>query len=120
VKILIDNCLDTRVARLFDGHDVTHAWKQGWRDYGNGRLLAAAAAAGFEVVVTIDKNIRHQQNLATLPTSVLELDVTSSRLGDVEGLAAFLGAAVRETARYRFVSLKPGGLLERLSPRTVE
>jgi len=35
-------------------------------------------------------------------------------------LAAFLGAAVRETARYRFVSLKPGGLLERLSPRTVE
>ncbi len=29
----------------------------------NGDLLAAAEAAGFEVFVTTDKNIRYQQNL---------------------------------------------------------
>jgi hypothetical protein len=46
----------------------------------NGDLLRAAETANFEVFVTSDKHIRHQQNLAArriaivgLPTNTLEL-----------------------------------------------
>ena len=31
---------------------------------GNGELIAAAEAAGFELLLTTDKNMRYQQNLA--------------------------------------------------------
>lgn len=37
---------------------------QGWERLDNGALLGAAEAAGFEVFITSDKNLRYQQNLA--------------------------------------------------------
>jgi hypothetical protein len=42
---------------------VTTAKERGWDTLGNGDLLAAAEQAGFDVVLTADKNMRHQQNL---------------------------------------------------------
>jgi hypothetical protein len=35
----------------------------GWEQTSNGALIKAAEEAGFEVLVTTDKNIRYQQNL---------------------------------------------------------
>lgn len=117
MKILLDNCVDFRAKRLFPGHDVSHARNQGWKDLANGRLLAAAADAGFSVLVTIDKNIRFQQNLATLPLSVLEIDVFRNRLRDVEALVEHIPAAIENTRRFAFVSLKPDGTIECLAER---
>ncbi|HME10781.1 MAG TPA: hypothetical protein VKG25_27240 [Bryobacteraceae bacterium] len=36
----------------------------GWDRFTNGALLDIAEQTGFEVLVTADKNIRYQQNLA--------------------------------------------------------
>ena len=36
----------------------------GWDRSGNGELLTVAEAAGFEIVITADQNIRYQQNLS--------------------------------------------------------
>ena len=36
----------------------------GWDQIGNGELLTIAEAAGFEIVITADQNIRYQQNLS--------------------------------------------------------
>ena len=36
----------------------------GWEELKNGELLKVAEAAGFEVMVTADRNIRYQQNLS--------------------------------------------------------
>ena len=44
-------------------HTVTEARARGWDRLENGALLTAAEAAGFDVLVTTDKNIRYQQNL---------------------------------------------------------
>jgi hypothetical protein len=35
----------------------------GWAEFTNGKLLSAAEEAGFDVMVTVDQNIRYQQNL---------------------------------------------------------
>jgi hypothetical protein len=43
---------------------VETAAQRGWNKLKNGELLEAAEEAGFEVLVTPDKNIRYQQNLA--------------------------------------------------------
>jgi hypothetical protein len=45
------------------GHKVTEARELGWDTLSNGDLLAEAERAGFDVILTADKNIRHQQNL---------------------------------------------------------
>ena len=38
--------------------------EKGWSDKGNGELLDLAEQEEYEVLVTTDQNLRHQQNLA--------------------------------------------------------
>lgn len=62
--VLFDNGTPRTLARFLIGrHTVTEARARGWDRLENGALLTAAEAAGFEVLVTTDKNIRYQQNL---------------------------------------------------------
>ena len=49
---------------FLEGHTVGQAKAEGWDTLGNGELLVAAEAAGFEILITTDKNIRYRQNLA--------------------------------------------------------
>jgi hypothetical protein len=62
--ILFDHVTPKGIARFLTGHIVTKAKDRGWDTLGNGDLLAAAESAGFHVLVTADKNMRYQQNLA--------------------------------------------------------
>jgi hypothetical protein len=61
--ILFDHGTPRGIARSLAGHDVREAKAQGWDRLTNGELLAAAEEAGFDVLLTTDKNIRYQQNL---------------------------------------------------------
>ncbi len=61
--ILFDHTTPAGIARFLAGHTVTKAKERGWDRLGNGDLLTAAEDAGFDMLVTADKNIRHQQNL---------------------------------------------------------
>ena len=44
-------------------HKVETATQRGWHTLKNGELLRCAEDAGFDVLVTPDKNIKYQQNL---------------------------------------------------------
>jgi hypothetical protein len=60
--VLFDDGTPRTLARFpIDHHMVTEARARGWEELGNGELLKEAA--GFEVLITTDKNIRYQQNL---------------------------------------------------------
>ena len=61
--ILFDHGTPAPLQSFLKGHTVLEAKAQGWDTFGNGELLGAAEAAGFEVLVTTDKNMRYQQNL---------------------------------------------------------
>lgn len=63
MRILFDNGTPRGVAIALPDHTVEEARSRGWDALGNGELLDAAEAAGFEVFLTTDRNIRHQQNL---------------------------------------------------------
>src|SRR5271169_4154659 len=63
--VLFDNGTPRTLARyLINHHAVTEARARGWEQLGNGELLTVAEAAGFEVLITTDKNLSYQQNLA--------------------------------------------------------
>lgn len=48
---------------MLSGHTVHTAQATGWDTLSNGELLRAAEEAGFELLLTADRRIRHQQNL---------------------------------------------------------
>lgn len=58
-------------------HAIETAFERGWATLTNGELLAAAEAAGFDVLVTTDRNLRYQQNLAGRSRAIVVLSTTS-------------------------------------------
>lgn len=73
-------------------------------DLPNGRLLAAAEEQGFEVFLTVDKNIRFQQSFAKRSISLVVLD--SPRI-DSRSLMPFVEAVLRRLA----TPLEPGSVV---------
>jgi hypothetical protein len=61
--ILFDHGTPRSIARWLQDHTVVEAIERGWDRLSNGALLKAAEEAGFDVLLTTDKNIRYQQNL---------------------------------------------------------
>ena len=71
--ILLDHSTPAPLRYALKGHVVVEAVERGWERLDNGALLAAAEAAGFEVFVTADKNIRYQQNSAGRKIAIVTL-----------------------------------------------
>jgi hypothetical protein len=63
MRVLFDHGTPAPLVAFLEGHTVTKARDKGWDRLSNGDLLTAAEDAGFDVLVTADKNIRYQQNL---------------------------------------------------------
>jgi hypothetical protein len=61
--ILFDNGTPAPLRYALKDHIVVEATERGWDQLTNSELIAAAEDAGFEVLVTTDKNMRYQQNL---------------------------------------------------------
>jgi hypothetical protein len=64
LKILFDQNVPRPLVRFLVAHDVKRATELGWDELKNGALLAAAESAGFDVLLSGDKTIRHEQNMA--------------------------------------------------------
>lgn len=73
MRVLFDNGTPRGVAAALAGHHVEEARAHGWDALKNGELLAAAEAAGFDVFVTTDRNIRYQQNLTGRKLAIVVL-----------------------------------------------
>jgi hypothetical protein len=73
IRILLDQNAPLGLRRLLSGHDVVTAARLGWSTIQNGDLIRAAEEAGFAVLITCDRNIRHQQNLAGRQLELIEL-----------------------------------------------
>ena len=86
MRILIDECVDQRLRLLFGAHDSQTAVYAGFAGLKNGALLAAAEAAGFEVMVTTDQEISFQQNLNIRRISIIVLCAPTNRLSDLRPL----------------------------------
>lgn len=73
MQILFDHGTPAPLQAFLTGHTVREAKAQGWDTFKNGELLTAAEAAGFDVLITADKNIRYQQNLTSRTIAIVVL-----------------------------------------------
>jgi predicted nuclease of predicted toxin-antitoxin system len=103
VKILFDHCVPKPLRQAFPAHEVRTAAQMGWAELRNGALLAVAATA-FDVVLTVDKNIKFQQNLHTFPISVIVLDAEMNTPEVLRPFAPYVEAVLP--------TLRPGQIVE--------
>ena len=64
MKILFDQGTPAPLRRFLPDGETTTAAECCWGDLSNGDLIAAAEKAGFDVLVTTDRNLQYQQNLS--------------------------------------------------------
>jgi hypothetical protein len=97
VRVLLDEQLPRHLARELRDHEVRTVQSQGWAGVKNGELLALAAAAGFQVLLTADQNLEFQQNLARSPLAVVVLVAPSNALEDLLPCVPAARAAILAT-----------------------
>ncbi len=81
-RILIDECIDRRLAREITGHEVSTVPQAGWAGLNNGDLLTKAQHE-FDIFITIDQNLPSQQNLSKYDIAVVVLRSSTNRLPDL-------------------------------------
>ena len=85
MRVLLDECLPRRLKRELVGHHVRTGPEMGWASKSNGELLALAAV-DFDVFLTSDRNLSHQQNLSAFDIAVIVLVAGSNRIDDLQPL----------------------------------
>ena len=72
MRVLLDHNIDWRLKRLLPNHEVRSTKEMGWERLTNGQLLSQAERE-FDFMLTVDRNIRHQQNLAGRQIAIVVL-----------------------------------------------
>ena len=75
MNIIFDQATPVPIRPYLEGHTVCTASQQGWDRLKNGDLLTAAEKAAFDILLTTDKNMRYQQNLAGRKIAIVVLGI---------------------------------------------
>ena len=104
MKVLIDECAPRALKYTLaaHGHECLTVQEAGWSGKENGELLALAEVE-FDVLVTLDTNLRYQQNLAGRKISIVVLRARSNRLTHI---SPFFPACVKAVD-----VIKPGDIV---------
>ena len=70
MKLLLDECVAHDVKDHFRGHDVSTVEEAGFKGLKNGDLLRSASGA-YDVLITVDQNLPHQQNISSVQLAVI-------------------------------------------------
>jgi predicted nuclease of predicted toxin-antitoxin system len=76
VRILFDQGTPAPLREFLPSHEVETAFERGWSTLRNGELLARAEPE-YDLLITTDRNLRHQQNLSARRLAILVLPTTS-------------------------------------------
>jgi predicted nuclease of predicted toxin-antitoxin system len=76
MKLLLDECTPRRLKGHFPDHQVFTVDEVGLKGVRNGQLLRAASVKQFDALITVDRNMRFQQNLAGLSLAIVVLATT--------------------------------------------
>ncbi len=104
MRVLLDENMDRKLRRWFDmDHAVTAVSERGWSSKRNGELLRVAQEE-FDVLVTMDRNLEHQQNLSAFNIGIVLILARSNQRGEVVPIMSEVNRAVR--------NVKPGTLVK--------
>jgi len=93
VRVLLDESLPRHLARELIQHDVKTVQQMRWGGTKNGALLELAAEQ-FDVLLTADQNLEHQQDLSKYSIGIVVLAARSNRMEHLRPLVPRVLAAI--------------------------
>ncbi len=84
MKILLDECITKRFKKYLNEFEVFTIVELNIKGIKNGKLMTYCVDNKFDILLTIDKNMIHQQNLDKYAVTVVVLNVSNSRLEELE------------------------------------
>jgi len=98
MNIILDECLPRRLLKDLPAYSVTTVPRQGWNGITNGALLDLVTGE-FDVFVTMDSNIVHQQNVDKLEICLIVLHGPNSNYETLQPLIPELQSALQQVAK---------------------
>jgi hypothetical protein len=80
MKVLLDECIPRKLSASLVGHECRTVPQEGFAGAKNGELLTLAEKCGFQIFLTIDRGLEHQQNLQARSIAVILIRATTGRL----------------------------------------
>lgn len=93
MRVLLDENVPVDLASLLGVHDVDTVSGLGWSGVKNGELLRRMQGR-FDALVTMDRKLPHQQNLAVHPFGVVLIEAPSNRMVHLRPLVSEILAAL--------------------------
>jgi len=97
VRVLLDECLPRRLKQDLPGHEVRTVPEMQWAGKSNRELLRLAAPQ-FDVFLTADRGIQHQQNLAGASIAVIAMAAPSN---DIDALRPLIANVLQVMTRIK-------------------
>jgi hypothetical protein len=91
---LLDNNVPLYLLDIFPG--ASTAYREGWHELTNGRLLEVAENAGFSLLITLDRGLETQQSLVGKSISVAILKPSDQSRDSFIKVAKTLAARLEE------------------------
>jgi hypothetical protein len=107
MRVLLDECVPRKLKRELPGHDVWTVQDKGWKGKKNGELLALMLAERFEVLLTLDKGLKHQQNIQAAGVAVVLLTANKNKVRDLLPLMPAVNSALGSIKPGDFVKVAP-------------
>lgn len=114
MKVLLDENAPHQLRKHLLKHDAFTAAYAGLAGYKNGALLRAAEEAGFHVLVTGDRTLQYEQNMAGRKLAIVSLSANSWRVIRVH--TDRIAAAVDAATAGSFVKVDCGTFSRRRGP----
>src|ERR1035438_1234945 len=86
MRLLLDECVPSRLKRDLPDHDVHTVVEMGWSAKRNGELLRLMLSQNFDGLLTVDQNIEFQQNVRASGIAVVVVIVKKNRLKELRPL----------------------------------
>ncbi len=104
MRVLLDECVPKAITRSLIGHNVRTVPQEGWAGKKNGELLNLMLAAGYQVLLTVDQGVKHQQNLKAAGIAVVVMVASSNDVVDLLPLVPSVLATL--------TTIQPGDAIE--------
>ena len=99
MRVLLDECVPRALRNDIPGHEVKTVADVGWAGVKNGELLRLAAA-DFDLLITVDRNLEYQQSFEGLSLAVIVVRAPSNDITVLRPLMPAVLAAISQ--------IKPG------------
>ncbi|MEO5673272.1 MAG: DUF5615 family PIN-like protein [Chitinophagales bacterium] len=107
MKILLDENLPRKLKADFGaGYEVKTVKDIGWLGKKNGELLKFIGSSAFDYFITIDKNLRHQQNLDKIGFTIFLLLAINNRRETLQQLIEKVKEKIKSGSLEKLVEIR--------------